>query len=81
MYHFDVAESILDELDDLIEEHGGDALAIDFSRVGASEPLSRVIGAVVNDENREQPPTLAAVRTAMTAGLLTRLVGEGGAGG
>jgi len=31
----------------------------------------------MNDENRENPPTLAVVRQAMTSGLLTRLVGEG----
>ena len=77
MHHFDVAESVLDELDALIDEYGREALAIDFSLIGASEPLSRVIEAVVNDENREFPPTLAAVREAMAAGLLTRLVGEG----
>lgn len=77
LHHFDVAESIPDELNALIEEYGKDALAIDFIRVSASEPLSRVIEAVMNDENREYPPTLAAVREAMTSGLLTRLVGEG----
>lgn len=77
LHHFDVSESLLDELDALIEEYGGDVLAINFAKVGASEPLSRVIEAVVNDENRENPPTLAAVREAMATGLLTRLVGEG----
>lgn len=77
MHHFDVSESYLDELDALIEEYGSDALARYFSRVSASEPLSRVIEAVVNDENRENPPTLAVVRHAMSSGLLTRLVGEG----
>lgn len=77
MHHFDVAESVLDELDALIEEYGKDALAVDFSQTSASEALSRVIEAVMNDENRENPPTLAAVRQAMTSGLLTRLIGEG----
>lgn len=77
MHHFDVAESVMDELDTLVEEYGKDALAVDFARVSASEPLSRVIEAVMNDENRENPPTLAAVRQAMIAGLLSRLVGEG----
>ena len=77
MHHFDVAESVLDELDVLIEEYGRDALAVDFSQTSASEALSRVIEAVVNDENRQNPPTLAAVRAAMTTGLLTRLVGQG----
>lgn len=77
MHHFDVGDSDLDELDALIEEYGDDALAVDFVQNCASEPLSRVIEAVVNDENREYPPTLAAVREAMTNGLLTRLVGDG----
>lgn len=77
MHHFDIAESVLDELDALIEEYGRDALAVDFSQTCASEALSRVIEAVVNDENRQNPPTLVAVWEAMTTGLLTRLVGEG----
>lgn len=77
MHHFDVAESVMDELDVLIEEYGRDALAVDFSQTSASESLSRVIEAVVNDDNRENPPTLVAVWEAMTTGLLTRLVGEG----
>ncbi|MBZ0092758.1 MAG: hypothetical protein K8F27_11145 [Sulfuricellaceae bacterium] len=76
-HRFDIDTSILDELDALIEEYGGDRLAVDFVQTGASEPLSRVIEAVVNDENREYPPTLATVRDAMASGLLTRLVGEG----
>ncbi len=49
LHHFDVSESLLDELDALIEEYGGDMMAINFSKVSASEPLSRVIEAVVND--------------------------------
>lgn len=77
MHHFDISESLLDELDALIEEFDGDALAIDFVQGAASEPLSRVIDVVVNDENRENPPTLGAVREAITAGLSASLVGEG----
>jgi hypothetical protein len=77
IHHFDVAKSALDELDVLIDEYGEDALAVDFSQASASEALSRVIEAVVNDDNRETPPTLVAVWEAMTTGLLTRLVGEG----
>lgn len=77
MHRFDLDESELDELDALIDEYGEDALAIDFAQGSASEPLSRVIEAVVNDENRENLPSLADVRRAMTNGLLTRLVGEG----
>jgi len=77
MHHFDVAESVIDELDALIEEYGKDALAVDFSQMSASEALSRVIEAVMNDDNRENPPTLDEVREAMTAGLLPKLVGDG----
>lgn len=77
MHHFDVSESLLDELDALIEEFGGGALAVDFVEVNASEPLSRAIEAVINDENRENPPTLAAVREALLGGLSARLVGDG----
>lgn len=77
MHHFDIGDSLLDELDALIDEFGADALAIDFAQAVASEPLSRVIEAVVNDENRENPPTLATVQEAIASGLATRLIGEG----
>jgi hypothetical protein len=39
--------------------------------------LSRVIEEVVNEENRENPPTLAAVKDEIVNGLSGRLVGEG----
>ena len=77
MHHFDVRESLIDELDALIEEFGATALAVDFSQVTASEPLSRAIEAVAGDENRENPPTLATIREALLAGLGARLVGDG----
>ena len=32
MHHIDISESLLDELDALIEEYGGGALAIDFAQ-------------------------------------------------
>ena len=77
MHHFDVSESPLDELDALIEEFGGSAIAVDFVQASASEQLSLVIEFMVNDENRENPPTLAAVREAIIDGLGARLVGDG----
>jgi hypothetical protein len=77
LHHFDIDVSLLDEIDALIEEFGGTALAIDFTQNIASEPLSRVIEAVVNDENRENPPTLETVKDAITSGLSARLVGDG----
>jgi hypothetical protein len=76
-HRFDIGESPLDELDALIEEFGGSALAVDFVQASASESLSNAIEAVVNDENRENPPTLGAVRDAILAGLGARLVGDG----
>lgn len=77
LHHIDVEASLLDEMDSLIEEFGEDVLAVDFVQTNASEQLSRVIESLVNDENRENPPTLSAVRDAIIAGLGTRLVGDG----
>ncbi|WP_018078656.1 hypothetical protein [Thiobacillus denitrificans] len=77
MHHFDVSESLLDELDALIEEFGATALAVYFTQVAASESLSRAIEVVINDENRENPPTLATIRDAILAGLGARMVGDG----
>ena len=76
-HHFDINESLLDELDALIEEFGESALAIDFVKENASEPLSRVIDAVINDRDQENPPTLETVKDAMISGLLASLVGAG----
>ena len=77
MHHFDTGESLVDELDGLIDQFGESAAAIDFVSVYASEPLSRAIETVVNDENRENPPTLATVREALADGLAARLIGDG----
>ena len=76
-HHFDINESLLDELNALIEEFGESALAIDFVQENASEPLSRVIDTVVNDRDQENPPTLETVKDAMISGLLASLVGAG----
>lgn len=77
LHHFDVDVSMLDEMDALIEEFGESALAVDFVQAQASEQLSRAIESLVDDENRENPPTLSAVREAIVSGLGVRLVGEG----
>jgi hypothetical protein len=77
LHHFDVGESVIDELDELIEQFGESAAAMDFVYVFAGEALSRVIEEVVNDENRENPPSLQNVRDAMDDGLVSRMVGEG----
>ena len=77
LHHFDTGESLVDELDGLIDQFGESAAAIDFVSVYASEPLSRAIETVVNDENRENPPTLATIREALADGLAARLIGDG----
>jgi len=69
--------SSLNELDRLIEEYGTDALAIDFVAAKASEGLSRVIQAAVDDITMPRAPTLGRVREAMLHGLTARLIGEG----
>ena len=77
MHHFDIDESLIDEVDELIEQFGESAAAIDFVYAFASEALSRVIEEVVNDENRENPATLADVEDAIVNGLAGSLVGDG----
>ncbi len=77
LHHFDINESLLDELSALIEEFDETALAIDFVQVTASEPLSRVIDAVMNDRDQENPPTLGIVKNAIISGLSASLVGAG----
>lgn len=69
--------SMMVELDDLISEYGEDALAADFVEVAASEDLSRVIEAAMDDPSLPEEPTLALVREAMLAGLTARLAGDG----
>src|SRR3989338_9013144 len=76
LHHFDTGESLVDELDGLIDQFGESAAAIDFVSVYASEPLSRAIETVVNDENRENPATLATIREALANGLAARLIGD-----
>ena len=77
MHHFDIDESVVDELDELIEQFGESAAAMDFVFAFASEQLTRVIEEVVNDENRENPATLEDVREAILDGLGGSLVGDG----
>ena len=74
--HFDQNRSLLEEIDDLIEQFGNDAPAIDFVTVKASESLTRIISALM-DTGASTPPTLYMVREAMLHGLVARLVGDG----
>lgn len=77
LHHFDINESLLDELNALIEEFGETALAIDFVQETASEALSRVIDAVINDRDQENPPTLETIKNVIISGLSASLVGTG----
>lgn len=74
--HFDQNRSLIEEIDDLIEQFGDDALAIDFITVKASESLTRIISALM-DTGASTPPTLYTVREAMLHGLVARMVGDG----
>ena len=74
--HFDQSRSLLEEIDDLIEQFGDDAPAIDFITVKAGESLTRIIS-VLMDTGARTPPTLGMVRDAMLHGLVARLVGDG----
>ncbi len=69
--------SLTVELDELIEEYGEEAPAIDFVAAKASEALSRVIEAAMDDPSLPEEPTLEAVREAMFNGLTARLIGHG----
>ncbi len=69
--------SLLVELDRLIEEYGQEATAIEFLVVKASEGLSRVIQAAMDDISFRRAPTLGAMREAMVSGLTARLIGDG----
>lgn len=77
MHHFDINESLIDELDVLIEQFGESAAAVDFVYAFASEPLSRAIETVMDDQDQENPVTLSAVKDAIVDGLGSRLVGDG----
>ena len=65
------------ELDELIAEYGEEAPAIDFVGAQASEELSRIIEAAMDDAELAEDPTLGLVREAIANGLAARLIEEG----
>lgn len=65
------------EVDALIEEYGEDALAIQLAAVKASEDLSTIIEALMDDTDADISLTLGAVRQAMADGLVAGLAGDG----
>lgn len=70
-------DSLIVELNRLIEEFGPEAPAVDFLSTKASEALSRVIETAMTRVTQRRRPTLEAVREAMVNGLTARLVGDG----
>jgi hypothetical protein len=77
LLHPQLRDSLITELGSLIEEFGGEALAIEFVSAKASEALSRVIEAAMTWVSPGRRPTLGAVRDAMADGLTARLIGDG----
>jgi hypothetical protein len=70
-------ETLLAELEMLIEEFGDDALASDFVTVSASEALSELIEAILERSDEDEQVLLGDVRAAIDEGLLAALEGEG----
>jgi hypothetical protein len=70
-------ETLLAELEALIDEFGDDALASDFVTVSASEALSELIEAILERSDEDEEVVLGDVRAAIDTGLLAALEGEG----
>ena len=70
-------ETLLAELDALIEEFGDDALASDFVTVSASEALAELIEAILERSDEDEAVFLGDVRAAIDEGLLAALEDEG----
>lgn len=70
-------ETLLAELEQLIDEYGEDALAADFVSTSASDALSEFIEAVLERADDETEVVLGDVRDAVDHGLLAELEGAG----
>jgi hypothetical protein len=70
-------QSLYAEVENLIQEYGEDAAAIDFAPVKASDGLSDVLEALVDEREQDSPLSLGAARAAMVDGGLARLTGGG----
>lgn len=71
------APGVEGELGSLIDEYGEDALAQSFARPRASERLSAVLEAAIEEKGFERPATLGDVKAQVDAGLLADLEGRG----
>ena len=67
-------QELRNEIDSLIDEYGDDALAIRFLKPRASESLSLLIEAAMDNSGEV---TLSKVFNEIEQGLLARLIGEG----
>lgn len=70
-------DSLYAEIEALVAEFGEEAFAADFTAVKASEELSAVIEAVLDEGGRRSVPTLGTLREAIDRGLLARMAGDG----
>lgn len=70
-------DTLCAEIDGLIEEYGDDIMAADLAVVKASEDLSVIIEALLDETDEEMALTLEEVRGAMADGLMASLVGDG----
>lgn len=70
-------ETLLAELEQLIDEYGEDALAVNFVSTSASDALSEFIEAVLERADEETEVVLGDVRDAVDQGLLAELEGAG----
>jgi hypothetical protein len=74
---FGSEQSLYAEVEALIEEYGEDVTATEFTAVKASDVLSEVIEAILDEREEDVGLTLEDVRAAMSGGWLDRLVGDG----
>ena len=70
----DKLEELRDEIDYLIEQHGDDSLAVHFMKPRASQALTALIDACVDNLGE---PSLAQLFDEMENGLLTELTARG----
>ena len=68
------SQKLCDEIDALIDEYGGDALAVRFMQPWVSEPLGRLIAAGLDELGT---PSLGRLLAMAERGLLTRLIAQG----
>ena len=76
-HEFGEEQSLYTEIEALIDDYGGDALALEFTTVKASDELSEVIETILDNSEADTLPTLESVRADMAEGWLARLAGEG----